>query len=196
MTGHRDERWVDDPTPADDADASFAGLLPSRDLWRMRRPLPIHESFELATRPFEVGRDEDAWLRVNNRAFASHREQGGWTRADLEARFEEPWFDPEGFLLHEEGGELLGFCWTKVHADLDPPEGEIYVIGADPDAQGRGLGRRLTLAGFDHLHRVGGVTIGMLYVDADNTPATRLYESLGLSVVQIRRLYLPAEGGR
>ena len=34
--------------------------------------------------PFRPGRDEEAWLRVNARAFDWHPEQGRMTRADLE----------------------------------------------------------------------------------------------------------------
>ena len=45
-------------------------------------------------------------------------------------------------------GKLLGFHWTKVHSeDL----GEVYVVGVDPAAQGRGLGATLTLVGLHHL---------------------------------------------
>ena len=57
----------------------------------------------------------------------------------------------------------------------------LYVIATDPDFEGRGLGRRLTLAGLDWLAGRGLAT-GMLYVDAANTRAVRLYEDLGFTV--------------
>ncbi|WP_346620267.1 mycothiol synthase [Blastococcus montanus] len=136
--------------------------------------------------PFRRGRDEEAWLRVNARAFAWHPEQGRMTREDLELREAEPWFDPEGFLMAWRGdphadGELLGFHWTKVHPPGDAAEdavGEIYVLGVDPGAQGLRLGRALTDLGLAHL-RGRGLGEVLLYVEEDNTAAVGLYEGRG-----------------
>ena len=172
--------WAFDASDIDREAARAAALTPSRTLLQLRRPLPTGLAVEVATRPFVPGRDEDAFLAVNNRAFASHPEQGGWTIDVLRQREREPWFDPAGFLLHERDGRLAAFCWTKLH---DAPRqenvlGEIYVIAVDPDFQGLGLGRHLTIAGLDAIaHR--GVTTGMLYVDAANVAALTMYERLG-----------------
>lgn len=180
--------WVDNPGEGTDADLARLGLEAQRDLYRMARALPMDQTTDIETRSFVVGQDEQAWVEVNNKAFAWHREQSGWTVEMVRERQAEPWFDPDGFRIHEIDGRLAAYCWTKVHHDEDPPAGEVYVIAVDPDFHGRGLGRALTLAGYQHL-AAEGITVGILYVDADNTPAVTLYRDIGLEVDVVRRLY-------
>jgi mycothiol synthase len=147
-----------------------------------RPPLPA----DVTVQRFRPGRDDAAWLGVNARAFAAHPEQGRMTAEDLRLRQHEPWFDAHGFLLAwrgdpDTGGELLGFHWTKVHpaGDVGPDAvGEVYVLGVDPGAQGLRLGQALTDLGLAHL-RGRGLGEVLLYVEEDNGPAVRLYESRG-----------------
>ncbi|MGH9190045.1 MAG: mycothiol synthase [Acidimicrobiales bacterium] len=185
--------WVPKPTELHDRVASEAGLRRGRELRQLRRALPLDEPSTLEVRPFVPGRDEAAWLEVNNRAFRWHPEQGGWDLETLRSRQNQPWFDPQGFLLREHDGKLAGFCWTKVHQDpthrTSAAEGEIYVIAVDPGFQGLGLGRSLLVAGLDWLTR-RGIDTAMLYVDADNGPALRLYRSLGFSLDHVDRAYV------
>jgi mycothiol synthase len=184
--------WIARPTPEQDADAQSLGFRPERELLQLRVRLPLDTEGSgpgPEVRPFVPGADEEAWLAVNNRAFAGHHEQGNWTLATLLEREEEPWFDPEGFLVLWEGDRLCGSCWTKVHTDADPAMGEIFVISVDPEFHHRGLGRALTLAGLDWLAR-RGLAVGMLYVDESNDSAVRLYRSLGFGVDHRDRAYL------
>ncbi|MGH9017117.1 MAG: mycothiol synthase [Acidimicrobiales bacterium] len=189
MGGGHLHLWVPKPTDETDAMALAGGLVRGRDLLQMRRPLPIEDDHEpVATGAFEPGLDESAWLVVNNRAFASHPEQGDWNLDTLLEREAESWFDARGFLLHERDGRLAASCWTKIHGDETPRLGEIYVISVDPDFQGLGLGRALVLAGLDYLAGAG-LTVGMLYVDSANETAVALYRRLGFVVDHVDRAY-------
>ena len=175
--------------------AASLGLVVERELLQMRRPLAdlpqvtIPDGVRIGT--YSGPSDDAELLRVNNAAFAWHPEQGGWTDADIAERRGEPWFDPDGIFLavDEATGALLGFHWTKVHnSDL----GEVYVVGVDPAAQGRGLGATLTLVGLHHLsERLSDSrrpTV-MLYVEADNSAAVKTYQRLGFEVSAVDTAY-------
>jgi mycothiol synthase len=184
--------WAHGDLPAAAALARSAGWSRVRALWQMRRsladPLPeVPLPSGVTLRTFVVGKDEDAWLEVNGRAFAHHPEQGAWTATDLAMREQEPWFDPSGFFLAERDGRVVGFHWTKVHPD---PIGEVYVVGVDPSAQGGGLGRALTVAGLRYL-RSRGLADVMLYVDEDNRAAVKTYTGLGFTRWAVDVMYAP-----
>ncbi len=197
--------WAHGDLPAAAALAASAGFERIRALWQMRRSLQTRIGRPqlgegVTVRTFVPGQDEEAWTALNRRAFAGHPEQGTWTRADLDMREREPWFDPDGFFLAERGDKLAGFHWTKIHGQADDgagpggrlpgipggdghhhePMGEVYVVGVDPAERGSGLGRALTLVGLRYL-RSRGLFQVMLYVDETNTAAIGMYESLGFS---------------
>jgi mycothiol synthase len=175
--------------------AQVLGLTLFRELRQMRRPLsgldlpdPVLPE-GVTVRTFVPGRDDAAWLAVNAAAFAHHPEQGSLTQRDLDDRKAEPWFDPEGFFLAERAGEegrIVGFHWTKVHAQEGL--GEVYVLGVSPDAQGGGLGKSLTTIGLRHL-AAKGLPTAMLYVDADNKAAVSVYERLGFVTHEVDLMY-------
>ncbi len=190
--------WSHSAGPAAQAFAAAHGLtgirtllVLSRQLSTTRLPDAELPSAELpagfSVRHFQVGRDETAWLATNAAAFADHPEQGRLTRADLAARMAEPWFDPDDFILvvpdDASAVPIAAFHWTKIEppgVGADPAElaGEVYVVGVHPAYQGRGLGRPVTLLGLHHMARRGCRTVH-LYVEADNSPALRVYRALG-----------------
>jgi len=179
--------------------AAKIGLSRVRELYRMRREgtdfveePPADRRFTVRT--FRVGEDEPAWLEANSKAFAHHPEQGSLTLSDLDARMAEDWFDPSGFFLAFDAEQnLLAYHWTKLHpasGDAIRPTGEVYVVGVVPEAQGMGLGRSLTIAGINYLLELG-VDAVILYVDADNEPAVKLYRSLGFTLWDADIMYGP-----
>ena len=184
--------------------ATRNGYSKVRELWQMRRPLrsgvsslpPVLVPEGFRTRHFVVGRDEQAWLRVNARAFVDHPEQGRMTRHDLDQRIAEPWFDAVGFILIEDTRGLKPMLaashWTKVVPAQDPrarpTEGEVYVVGVDPAYQGLGLGRTVTVLGLAHL-RERGLPEAMLYVDADNKAAVATYFRLDFARSAVDIMY-------
>jgi mycothiol synthase len=190
--------------------AARDGYSAVRELWVMRRSLRPDDGSApdagslprvvlpdgFRTRAFIVGQDEDAWLRVNARAFADHAEQGRMTRHDLDLRIAEPWFDASGFILIEDTrGDvptLAASHWTKILPAADPAvsptQGEVYVVGVDPAYQGLGLGRAVTVLGLAHL-RGRGVSEAMLYVEADNVAAVATYSRLGFTRFAVDVMY-------
>ncbi|MDN7121915.1 mycothiol synthase [Nocardioides sp. ChNu-153] len=131
-------------------------------------------------------------LAVNAAAFARHPEQGAMDERDLAERMAQDWFDPAGLLVAEDTatGAMLGFHWTKTtpgddsgdgSGDDTGPVGEVYVVGVAPQAQGRGLGKLLTLAGLHHLEAQHPRVVE-LYVEGDNHPARAVYAGLGFTV--------------
>jgi mycothiol synthase len=182
--------WSHGDHPAAARLAASYGFQRARELWVMRRamaqPLPEPVRREGVTVRGYTDADADEVLRVNAAAFAAHPEQGGMDAANLAERMAEPWFDPAGLLLavdetgregdgDRDGDRLLGFHWTKQHS---PALGEVYVVGIDPAAQGRGLGKLLTLAGLHHLADLG-VDEVLLYVESENAAAIAVYAGLG-----------------
>lgn len=194
--------WAHGTLPAAQSLAAALGLHAVRELIQMRRALhdiPEHTvPVGISVRGYGGSGDIDELLRVNNAAFSWHPEQGGWRYSDIAVRTGEPWFDPDGLLLavDDATGALLGFHWTKVHAD---DTGEVYVLGVDPAAQGGGLGRTLTLEGLRHLAgRLGHLehpTV-ILYVESDNAAAIRTYQALGFSVAAVDTAYCATQAPR
>lgn len=183
--------WAHGQLPAAMRLADGAGLIPVRRLCRYTRSLTglpersVPAGFTV--RSFTAD-DAEAWLALNAQAFVDLPDQGGWTHADLEQRLQQPWFDPQGFLLAFDATGLAGFHWTKVHHGRI---GEVYVLGVAARARGTGLGTALTCAGLRYLQGQG-LTDVMLYVDTSNTAAVAMYTGLGFERADCDVQFMPA----
>jgi len=203
-SGGHNRFWAHGTLPAAAATADALGLVPVRELMQMRRSLRDVPDAEVGNdvriRTYRGPEDDAELLRVNNAAFAWHPEQGGWTQSDIDERRAHHCFDAAGLFMAVDGdtGRLLGFHWTKVHGEPADGLGEVYVVGVDPEAQGRGLGRLLTVVGMRGLaERLTAAAapadpVVMLYVESDNTAAVRTYERLGFTVHSVDTAYAAA----
>ncbi|HXF73056.1 MAG TPA: mycothiol synthase [Actinomycetota bacterium] len=184
--GGRLHAWAYLPGPAHERIAARFGMRVVRRLLRMSRPLPapsvaVPPGYRIrAFRPS----DAPAWLELHNRAFADHPDAGGWRPEDLAWHLEEPWFEPEGFLLAERADGLAGYCWMKLEDRL----GWVYFLGVAPEDRGTGLAPALCAAGLAWAHERGAGR-GVLYVDEGNAPALRLYRKLGFEVEHVDLCY-------
>lgn len=199
---NRPQWWIEDPDQRADAVAEGAGWARVRTLVQLRRPLPIDPPPEVpGVRTFDVDRDVEAWLALNNVAFSWHPEQGHQNRDGLAIELAAPWVDLDGFFVvdaasADHAGSLDGFCWTKFHPATgdDPSLGEVYVIATAARARGRGLGRALVEVAMDYQHRVQGAEVAMLWTEDDNEAAMKLYQNMGYEVHHANVAFAPAGG--
>jgi len=194
MCGDKTRIWSHGDLPAAKAIAAslklehiWSNLLMSKPIGKIQ---PVTSKYPIRT--FIPPLDNQAFLALNNKVFADYPDQGGWSEADLKVRVNESWFDDKGFFVAEDRGELIGFCWTKIHGahthshtggDDDHGHealGEIYVLAVNPDHKGQGVGRDLTITGLNYL-KYQGLSNVMLYVGVENKPAFKLYKSLGFN---------------
>ncbi|WP_054952641.1 mycothiol synthase [Flaviflexus massiliensis] len=165
--------WSHGNLPVAAALAGKARLEPVRELRQLskellRSPRPESRS-DVTLRPYTEA-DVHALVDVNARAFVDHPEQGQMVAEDVEKSGGE-------IQLAESDGKVVGYYWIQ----RDPAE--LYVLGVDPEWQGRGLGGWLTAHTLADLSE-GGADRVMLYVEGDNIPALATYERAGFSLAR------------
>jgi mycothiol synthase len=194
ICGNKTRIWSHGDLPAAKAIAAslklellWSNLLMSKSIGDIQ---PVTSKYLIRT--FIPDFDNQAFLELNNKVFANYPDQGGWSKGDLRIRLNESWFDNKGFFVAEDEGELIGFCWTKIHgahtnshSDVDDDHGhealgEIYVLAVNPDYKRKEVGRGLTISGLNYL-KYQGLNNVMLYVGVENKPAFNLYKSLGFN---------------
>jgi mycothiol synthase len=192
VCGNKIRLWSHGDLPGARALAQANNFIKVRTVIQMSKELsevsPINCDYQI--RSFLSALDNQAWLTLNNQAFANHPEQGNWSEADLSIRLNEDWFDEKGFFVAQDKDQLIGFCWTKIHGGHShshstdeehhdhAPIGEVYVTAVSNKYAGKGIGKALTITGLNYL-KYQGLNSAMLYVDEDNHAAFNLYRSLG-----------------
>jgi ribosomal protein S18 acetylase RimI-like enzyme len=128
-----------------------------------------------------VRADETALIELDRRTWAM--DNAITPMPEEGSAFFDHWHLPEQFLVAECDGRLVGF--VRVVQPVPVPSGahvrQIQGLAVDPTERRRGLGRTLLDAALNEARRQGAhrITLRVLSV---NTPARRLYESLGFVV--------------
>lgn len=136
---------------------------------------PIPDGFSV--RPFQPG-DAAVLTEIQNAAFS-----GSWgfspnTLEQIEYRSSMSNTSHEGILFLNEGDNTAGYCWTCLSPVDGSIRGIIGMIGVSSDYRGRGISSAILSAGMEYLRSLDVADI-RLQVDSSNTPAVRLYTSVG-----------------
>ena len=90
----------------------------------------------------------------------------------------------DDIILFYEGDKAIGYCWTGISCEEGVPSarmGRILMLGVAPDYRGKGVGKKLVMAGLARL-KSKGLQVAELTVDSKNKAAYALYKSLGFEV--------------
>ncbi|MBI2329237.1 MAG: GNAT family N-acetyltransferase [Chloroflexi bacterium] len=129
--------------------------------------------------------EEDKLALIQNRAFSGNWGYNPNTVEEIIYRTNLSGCSPQDVVLICEGDKIVAYCWTVVTSERGVPngggKGRIFMMGADPDYKGRGVGKRVLLAGLAHL-KSKGLAIVDLTVDSENKVACALYRSVGFQL--------------
>jgi mycothiol synthase len=129
--------------------------------------------------------EEDKLTEIQNRSFV-----GTWgfnpnTTEEIVYRISLSGSSPENVMIAYEGSIPIAYCWAKIHPEENvltgKNEGEIHMMGVDPDYREKGIGKEILLTALAHL-RTKGIEIVQLTVDSENQAARSLYASVGFEI--------------
>ncbi|MFC2072584.1 GNAT family N-acetyltransferase [Chloroflexota bacterium] len=138
----------------------------------------------LGCRHLQCG-EEDKLTEIQNRSFAGTWGYNPNTVEEITYYTNLSNCSLEDVVLTCDGDKVIGYCWMEIpdegEATIGERKGRVLMLGADPDYWGRGVGKRVLLAGLAHL-KSKGLWVTELTVDSENETADALYRSVGFEV--------------
>ena len=152
------------------------------DLQMARLPNTNHVPFSCRT--FKRG-EEAALTRIQNLSFMDTWGFNPNTVEEITYRTKLPDYLPESIVISWDGDRPIAYCWTKISLGRDDRKdrrsGSIHMLGVDPDYRGRGLAKKVFVAGLSYLMKQG-INIIQISVDSENEAALTLYKSAGFEI--------------
>ena len=128
--------------------------------------------------------EEDKLAQIQNRAFAGTWGYNPNTVEEITYQTNRKTCSLEDVVLTCDGDKVIGYCWTGIACEggaVSERKGRISMLGVDPGYRGRGLGKRVLLAGLARL-KSKGLQVAELTVDSENKAACSLYKSISFKV--------------
>lgn len=122
--------------------------------------------------------EEEVLTQIQNLSFAGHWGYNPNTVEAVAYHISLSHRSLKDIVLACEEDNVIGYCWTEI---ASRGQGRIFMIGSDPDYRGKGLGRKLLLAGLANLKNKGAGEV-WLTVDSENKAACSLYKSIGFEL--------------
>ena len=153
--------------------------------WRMEIELndtlqPTDLPDGITLRPFDWHEQAQAVWQARNASFT-----GNWGSRELAFEefsyytLENPQYDPSLWQVAWVGDRVAGFCINHMRMGI----GWIHILGVIPEWRGKGLGLALLQHSFAAFIQRGINVVGLGVDAANESGATRLYESVGMHVV-------------
>ena len=129
--------------------------------------------------------EEDKLTQIQNRSFAGSWGYNPNTVEEISYEINSSTRSPADVVLAYDRDKVIGYCWTELTYEGEAATGEIkgriFMMGVDPDYRGRGIGKRVLLAGLAYL-KSKGLRVTELTVDSENDVAYALYRSIGFEI--------------
>jgi len=128
--------------------------------------------------------EEVKLTQLQNRAFAGTWGYNPNTVEEITYKTNSSNCSPEDVVLACDGDKVVGYCWTWIACKGAVPserKGQIFMLGLAPDYRGKGIGKKILLAGLAHL-KSRSLQVAELTVDSENKVACALYKSIGFKV--------------
>lgn len=159
-------------------------------------PLPAHFSHGLTLRPFDPDTQQYDLYDAVEDAFRDH--YGHIEREERdEEEFQRWWhnisragkYDPTLFFVVVDGDEIAAMSLCQPNQPSKPDTGYVSILGVRRQWRGKGLATALLYHTFGEFYQRGTLKVS-LGVDAESlTGATRLYEKVGMRVVEESFMY-------
>lgn len=147
----------------------------------------IDTTSQVSIRPLDE-LDISAIVRIDEKILGSYRPEVWERRIGYYLRR-----DPETSVVAELDGRVVGFMLGEVRSGefgLEEPTGWVEVLGVDPEARGRAVGRRMADVILEHFREKGARSVRTL-VDGENEELCGFFGSLGFEPSSLRAFSRP-----